>query len=194
MNNCHRETLNSNLLVLKYPLFQVTALVVPSIRLWWDERDLPAFVQESENKPSRTEPVMWELAYIMTYFDTQRDLSAEPPIKKQWTSSPSSDWGSETNHGMTHKSKKKKKRKKKEPKSEPTMATDSETEETEEQQEKCQWVRKWKVELQVLKDYRESHNILLHNLPEWGSCSHMGYLESCISEPGTGFFIKSIKT
>ena len=43
--------------------------------------------------------------------------------------------------------------------------------------------RKWKAELQVLKDYHESHNIFLHNLPEWGGCSHMGYLESRISEP-----------
>ena len=50
------------------------------------------------------------------------------------------------------------------------------------------------MELQVLKDYRESRNIFLHNLPEWGGCSHTGYLESCISEPGTGFFIKSFKT
>ena len=74
------------------------------------------------------------------------------------------------------------------------MATDSETEETEEQQEKRQWARKWKAELQVLKDYRESHNIFLHNLPEWGGGSHIGYLESQISEPGTGFFIKSFKT
>ena len=74
------------------------------------------------------------------------------------------------------------------------MATDSETEETEEQQEKCQWVRKWKAELQALKDYCENHNIFLHNLPEWGGSSYMGYLESHISEPGTGFFIKSFKT
>ena len=73
------------------------------------------------------------------------------------------------------------------------MATDSETEETEEQQEKSQWARNWKGELQVLKDYRKSHNIFLHNLPKWGGCSHTGYLESRISEPGTGFFIKSIK-
>ena len=50
------------------------------------------------------------------------------------------------------------------------------------------------AELQVLKDYRKSHNIFLHNLPERGGCSHMGYLESHISEPGTGFFIKSIRT
>ena len=73
------------------------------------------------------------------------------------------------------------------------MATDLETEETEEQQEKCQRARKWKAELQVLKDYRESCNIFLHNLPERGSSSHTGYLESCISEPGAGFFIKSFK-
>ena len=122
------------------------------------------------------------------------DKSTEPPVKKQWTGSPSSDWGSETDHDKADKSKKKKKRKKKEPKSKPTVATDSETEETEEQQEKCQQVRKWKAELQVLKDYRESHNIFLHNLPEWGGCSHMGYLESHVSEPGAGFFIKSFKT
>ena len=74
------------------------------------------------------------------------------------------------------------------------MATDLETEETEEQQEKCQWVRKWKVKLQLLKDYHESRNIFLPNLPERGGCSHMGYLESCISEPGAGFFIKLFKT
>ena len=121
------------------------------------------------------------------------DKSTELPVKKQRTGSPSSNQGSETDHGKTDKSKKKKKRKKKEPKSEPTVATDLETEETEEQQEKCQWARKWKAELQVLKDYHESHNIFLHNLLEWGSCSHMGYLESCISEPSAGFFIKSIK-
>ena len=48
--------------------------------------------------------------------------------------------------------------------------------------------------MQVLKDYCKSHNIFLHNLPEWGSSSHAGYLESCISEPGAGFFIKSFKT
>ena len=99
------------------------------------------------------------------------DKSAEPPIKKQWMSSPSSDRGSKTDHDRAEKSKKKKKRKKKEPKSEPTMAT--ETEETEEWQEKHQQVRKWKVELQELQDYHESHNIFLHNLPEQGGCSHM---------------------
>ena len=122
------------------------------------------------------------------------DKSAEQPIKKQWTSSPSSNQGSETDHNKAEKGRKKKKRKKKEPKSEPTMATDSETEETEEQQEKCQWARKWKAELQVQKDYRKSCNIFLHNLPEQGSCSHMGYLESHISESGADFFIKAFKT
>ena len=50
------------------------------------------------------------------------------------------------------------------------------------------------MELQVLKDYHESHNIFLHNLPEQGGCSHTRYLESRISEPGAGFFIKSFKT
>ena len=80
------------------------------------------------------------------------DKSTEPPIKKQWTGSPSSDQGSETDHDKANKSKKMKKRKKKEPKSEPTMATDSETEETEDQQEKHQRARKWKAEMQVLKD------------------------------------------
>ena len=119
------------------------------------------------------------------------DKSTEPTIKKQRTCSPSSDQGSETDHGKTDKSKKEKKRKKKEPKGEPTVATDLETEE---QQEKRQQVRKWKAELQVLKDYHKSHNIFLHNLLEQGGCSHTGYLESHISEPVAGFFIKLIKT
>ena len=73
------------------------------------------------------------------------------------------------------------------------MATDSEVKETEEQQEKHQQMRKWKAELKELQDYCASHNIFLHNLPKRGGCSHMGYLESRISEPGTGFFIKSFK-
>ena len=122
------------------------------------------------------------------------DKSTEPPVKKQWTGSPSSDRGSETDNDKADKSKKKKKRKKKEPKSELTVATDLETEETEGQQEKCQRARKWKAELQVLKDYCKSHNIFVHNLPERVGSSHTGYLESHISEPGTGFFIKSFKT
>ena len=67
------------------------------------------------------------------------DKSAEPPIKKQQTGSPSSEQESKTDHDRAEKSKKKKK---KEPKSEPTMATDLEAEETEEKQEKCQWARK----------------------------------------------------
>ena len=121
------------------------------------------------------------------------DKSTEPPVKKQWTSSLSSDRGSKTDQDKADKSKKKKKRKKKEPQSEPTMATNSEIEETEEQQKKCQWARKWKAELQVLKDYHESHNIFLRNLPELGGCSHTGYLVSRISEPGATFFIKSFK-
>ena len=73
------------------------------------------------------------------------------------------------------------------------MATDSKAEETEEQQEKCQRARKWKAELKELQDYHESGNIFLHNLPEWGSGSHMGYLQSHILDTGAGFFIKSFK-
>ena len=73
------------------------------------------------------------------------------------------------------------------------MATNSETEETEERLEKCQWARKWKAEQKELQDYCESHNIFHHNLPEWGNGSHKVYLESRISEPGTGFFIKLFK-
>ena len=123
------------------------------------------------------------------------DKSAEPPVKKQWTGSPSSEWESETDHNKAEKSKKKKKmKKKKEPKSEPTMATDSEAEETEERQEKCQRVRKWKQELKELQEYRESHNIFLHRVPERGSGSHTGYLESRILDAGPGFFfIRSFK-
>ena len=117
------------------------------------------------------------------------DKSAEPPIKKQRTSSPSSEQESETDQDKVEKSKKKKK---KEPKSEPTMATDSEAEETEERQEKCQWVRKWKQELKELQEYHESHNIFLHMVPEWGSGSHTGYLDSHILDASSSFFfIKS---
>ena len=102
------------------------------------------------------------------------DKSAELPIKKQQTSFPSSNRGSESDHDRAKKSKKKKKRKKREPKGEPTVATDSETEETEEQQEKCQQARKWKVELQELKDYCESRNIFLHNLPDGAAAATWG--------------------
>ena len=120
------------------------------------------------------------------------DKLTEPPIKKQRTSSPSSEQESETDHDMVGKSKKKKKKKKKEPKSEPTVATDLEAEETEERQEKCQWARKWKQELKELQEYHESHNIFLHTVPEQGGGSHMGYLESHILDAGPGFFF--IKT
>ena len=89
--------------------------------------------------------------------------------------------------------KKKKKENKKEQESAATAASDSEADETEEQQEKCQWVKKWKHELQALIRYWESHNIFLHNLPLWGGSSHIGYLESRIMEANSGFFIKSIK-
>ena len=122
------------------------------------------------------------------------DKSAEPPVKKQRTSSPSSEQESETDNDRAEKNKKKKKKKKKEPKSEPTVATDSEIEETEENQEKHQWARKWKRELKELQEYRESHNIFLHDLPGQNAGSHMGYLESCILDAGPGFFfIKSVK-
>ena len=74
------------------------------------------------------------------------------------------------------------------------MATNSEAEETEEKQEKCQWVRKWKQELKELQEYHESFNIFLHTLLEWGSGSHMGYLESCILDASPSFFfIRSFK-
>ena len=149
-------------------------------------KDIPAKDTSKKDTPKKSEQTPAKKLLMP-------DKSSELPIKKQWTGSPSSDRGSETDHGKADKSKKKKERKKKEPKSKPTMATDSETEETEEQQEKHQRARKWKAELQVLKDYHKSHNIYHHNLPEWGGGSHTGYLESHISEPGTGFFIKSFK-
>ena len=123
------------------------------------------------------------------------DTTPEPPVKKQWTGSPSSDWGDDSMHGNASKNKKKKKKKKekKERKSAATVASDSEADETEEQQEKCQWAKKWKHELQALVWYWESHNIFLHNLPPRGSSSHIGYLEYRITEADSGFFIKSIK-
>ena len=95
------------------------------------------------------------------------DTTPEPPVKKQQTSSLSSNWGDDSKHGnmSENKKKKKKKKEKKELKSAATAASDSEAEETEEQQEKCQWAKKWKHELQALIRYQESHNIFLHNLP-----------------------------
>ena len=101
------------------------------------------------------------------------DKSAEPPVKKQWTGSPSNERETETDHDKAEMSKKKKK---KEPKSALTVATDSEAEETEERQEKCQRARKWKQELKELQEYHESCNIFLHMVPEQGGGSHTGYL------------------
>ena len=125
--------------------------------------------------------------------DLMPDTTSEPPVKKQRTSSPSSDWGDDSEHGNASENKKKKKEKK-ERKSVATIASNSEADETEEQQEKRQWAKKWKHKLQVLVQYRESHNIFLPNLPLRGGSSHIGYLESRIMEAGSGFFIKSIKT
>ena len=102
------------------------------------------------------------------------DQSIEPPIKKQCTSSPSSERESETNHGKGSKNKQKK------VKSDPILVSDSEMEETEEQQEKCQWAKKWAQELPELRLYCESCNIFLHDLPERNGGSHMGYLEGRI--------------
>ena len=116
------------------------------------------------------------------------DKTAEPPVKKQCTDSPSSKQESETDNNRAGKHKEKKKKKKKEVKRDPTMATNSEVEETEEQQEKHQWARKWKRELHELQEYHESCNIFLNTLPERNRGSHMGYLESCIHDAGSGFF------
>ena len=123
------------------------------------------------------------------------DTTPEPPVKKQRTGSPSSNQGDDSKNGYIseNKKKKKKKKEKKEQKGAATAASDSEADETEEQQEKCQWAEKWKHKLQALVQYRESHNIFLHNLPPWGGSSHIGYLESHITETNSGFFIKSIK-
>ena len=94
---------------------------------------------------------------------------------------------------IKNKKKKKKKKEKKEWKSAATAASNSEVDETEEQQENRQRAKKWKHELQALIWYRESHYIFLHNLPPQGGSSHIGYLESHITEANSGFFIKSIK-
>ena len=115
------------------------------------------------------------------------DWSVEPPVKKQHTSSPSSEWESETDHGKGSKNKQKKKKKKK-VKSDPIMVSDSEMEETEEQQEKRQWAKKWARELPELRLYCESHNIFLHDLPERNGGSHMGYLEGHIQDTDEGYF------
>ena len=106
-----------------------------------------------KNTPSKNTPVKdtpREGKQMLAKKLLMPDKSAELPIKKQWTGSPSSERESETDHNGAEKSKKKKKKKKREPKSEPTVATDLEAEETEEKQEKCQWARKWKQELKEL--------------------------------------------
>ena len=123
------------------------------------------------------------------------DTTFELTVKKQRTGSLSSDRGNDSNHGNASKNKKKKKKRKekKEQNSLATVASDSEADEMEEQQEKHQQAKKWKHESQALVWYRESHNIFLHNLPVRGSSSHIGNLESCITEAGSGFFIRSIK-
>ena len=115
------------------------------------------------------------------------DQSVEPPIKKQCTGSPSSEWESETDHRKGGKNKQKKKKKKK-VKSDPIMVSDSEMEETEEQQEKCQQAKKWARELLELRVYRESRNIFLHDLQERNGSSHMGYLEGRIHDAEEGYF------
>ena len=46
--------------------------------------------------------------------DLMPDTTPEPPVKKQRTSSPSSDWGNDSKHGDTSENKKKKKKEKKE--------------------------------------------------------------------------------
>ena len=121
------------------------------------------------------------------------DQTIEPPIKKQHTGSPSSEWESEIDHRKGSKNKQKKKKKKKKAKSDPIMVSDSEVEETEEQQEKCQWAKKWAREMEELQLYRESHNIFLHDLLARNGGSHMGYLEGHIQDTGEGyFFIRSI--
>ena len=139
-----------------------------------------------------TKKTPWKSEQTLSKKDLMWDTTFEPPVKKQWTGSPSSDQGDDSEHGNMSENKKKKKEKK-EQKSAATVASDSEADETEKPQEKCQWAKKWKHKLQALVWYWESHNIFLHNLPARGSSSHIGYLESSITEAGSGFFIKSIK-
>ena len=146
-------------------------------------------------RETSTKETPWKSEEMPSKKGLMPDTTPEPPVKKQWTGSPSSDWGDDSEHRDASKNKKKKKKKKekKEWKSAATAASDSEADETEEQQEKHQRAKKWKHELQALVRYWESHNIFLHNLPPWGSSSHIGYLESRITETDSGFFIKSIK-
>ena len=146
--------------------------------------------QTPRETPTKETP--WKSEKMPSKKGLTLDTAPESPVKKQWTGSPSRDWGDDSDHGDVSENKKKKKEKK-EQKSAATTASDSEADETEEQQEKHQWAKKWKHELQALVQYRESHNIFLHNLPPQGGSSHIGYLESHIMEADSGFFIKSMK-
>ena len=114
------------------------------------------------------------------------DQTVELPVKKQHTSSPSSEQESKTDHGKGSKNKQKKKKKK--AKSNPVMASDSEMEETEEQQEKCQRAKKWAQEMELLRLYRESCNIFLQDLFARNGGSHVGYLEGHIQDASEGHF------
>ena len=153
----------------------------------------PGKVATPREMPTKQTPQKSE--QTLSKKDLTPDTTSEPPIKKQQTGLLSSNWGDDSKHGdaSKNKKKKKKKKKKKEQKSAATAASDSEDDETEEQQEKHQRAKKWRHELQALVWYQESCNIFLHNLPPRGGSSHIGYLESHITEDGSGFFIKSIK-
>ena len=143
-------------------------------------------------KETPTKETPWKSEQTPSKKGLTPDTTPKPPVKKQRTGSLSSDRGDDSKHGDVSENKKKKKEKK-ERKSVATAASDSEADETEEQQENRQRAKKWKHELQALVWYRESHNIFLHNLPLRGGSSHIGYLESRITEANSGFFIKLIK-
>ena len=153
----------------------------------------PGKVATPKETPTKETP--WKSEQTPSKKGLTLDTTPEPPVKKQQTGSLSSNRGDDSEHGdmSENKEKKKKKKEKKERKSTATAASDLEAEETEEQQEKRQWAKKWKHELPALVQYRESHNIFLHNLPPQGGSSHIRYLESRIMEADSGFFIKSIK-
>ena len=150
----------------------------------------PGKVATPRETPTKETP--WKSEQMPSKKGLMLDTTPKPPVKKQRTGSHSSDRGDDSEHGDASENKKKKKEKK-ERKSAATAASDSEADETEEQQEKRQRAKKWKHKLQTLVRYQESHNIFLHNLPLRGSSSHIGYLESGITEAYSGFFIKSIK-
>ena len=111
------------------------------------------------------------------------DCSVELLIKNQHTGSPSSKPEHGKENGKGGKSKQKKK-----VKSDPIVVSNSEVEEMEEQREKCQWVLKWKQELEPLWVYHESHNIFLEVLPDRNGGSHVAYLETRLQHAGPGFF------